>query len=159
MRFIIWCLKVDHIKGVGLQRSIEIFMLTAGVDEVGRGSLAGDVFAAAVILHPDKMIDGLKDSKKLSKKRREELDQEIKDSALCFAIEKASVEEIDSINILQASLLAMTRAVYNLNIEPEFVLVDGNQFHGFDSIPFETIVQGDNKYTCIAAASIVAKRK
>ena len=156
MRFIIWCLKVDHIKGVGLQRSIEIFMLTAGVDEVGRGSLAGDVFAAAVILHPDKMIDGLKDSKKISKKRREELDQEIKDSALCFAIAKASVEEIDSINILQASLLAMTRAVYNLNIEPEFVLVDGNHIPSWD-YSAESIVRGDTKIPEIAAASIIAK--
>ena len=131
-------------------------MLTAGVDEVGRGSLAGDVFAAAVILDPKKVIYGLKDSKKLSERHRAELDQEIKNSALSFAIAKASVKEIDSINILQASLLAMTRAVHGLIIEPELVLVDGNHLPLWN-YSAKSVVRGDTKVPEIAAASIIAK--
>ena len=131
-------------------------MLTAGVDEVGRGSLAGDVFAAAVILNPQKHISGINDSKKLSEKKRNKLYLEIKSRALCFAIAKASVEEIDSINILQASLLAMTRAVRKLDIEPEHVLVDGNHIPSWD-YSAKSIVRGDTKIPEIAAASIIAK--
>ena len=131
-------------------------MLTAGVDEVGRGSLAGDVFAAAVILDPKKVISGLKDSKKLSERHRKELDQEIRTNALCFAIAKASVKEIDSINILQASLLAMTRAVQKLSIEPGLVLVDGNQLPLWN-YSAKSIIRGDTKISEIAAASIIAK--
>ena len=131
-------------------------MLTAGVDEVGRGSLAGDVFAAAVILDPKKVIHGLKDSKKLSERHRAELDHEIKSSALSFAIAKASVKEIDSINILQASLLAMARAVHNLNVGPSLVLVDGNHLPAWD-YSSKSIIKGDTKIPEIAAASIIAK--
>ena len=130
--------------------------LIAGVDEAGRGPLAGDVVAAAVILDPDHPIPGLGDSKKLSVKQREALFPLIKQQALAFSIASASVEEIDSLNILQASLLAMKRAVEGLSTYPELVYVDGNrcpqwQYHS------EAIVKGDSRVAAIAAASILAK--
>ena len=100
---------------------------TAGVDEVGRGPLAGDVVAAAVILDPERPIQGLRDSKKLSETRREQLAVEIRDKALAWSIPRASVVEIDELNILQASLLAMHRAVAELDPQPDYVLVDGNR--------------------------------
>ena len=131
-------------------------MLVAGVDEVGRGTLAGGVFASAVILNSKKPIRGLKDSKKLSEKQREKLRQEIEDKALSFSVAEASVEEIDSLNILQASLLAMKRAVDSLSIKPEFVLVDGTHIPSWN-YSAEAIIRGDSKIAEIAAASIMAK--
>ncbi|MFT5887706.1 MAG: ribonuclease HII [Zhongshania sp.] len=130
--------------------------LTAGVDEVGRGPLCGDVVTAAVILDPRRPISGLNDSKKLSEKRREALFVEIQEKALSFCIARASVDEIDDINILQASLLAMHRAVAGLAVQPEFVLVDGNKVPKW---PYraEAVVKGDSRVPAIAAASILAK--
>ncbi|WP_066965335.1 ribonuclease HII [Microbulbifer sp. Q7] len=130
--------------------------LLAGVDEVGRGPLAGDVVAAAVILDPQNPIAGLADSKKLSEKKRELLFDEIQEKALSFAIARATVEEIDQLNILQASLLAMSRAVERLSVQPEFVLVDGNRKPAW-RYDCDTVVKGDDRVAAIAAASILAK--
>lgn len=134
----------------------DVPLLTAGVDEVGRGPLCGDVVTAAVILDPEKPIAGLNDSKKLSEKRREALFIEIKDKALSFCIARASVAEIDKLNILQASLLAMHRAVAGLAVQPEFVLVDGNRLPSW-SYRAQAVVKGDSRVPAIAAASILAK--
>ncbi|HWV14929.1 MAG TPA: ribonuclease HII [Cellvibrio sp.] len=131
-------------------------MLFAGCDEVGRGPLAGDVVAAAVILDPQNPIEGLNDSKKLTEKKRELLFDEIKLKALSWCIARASVAEIDKINILQASLLAMTRAVQGLHIQPEHVLVDGNKLPKW-RYPAEAVVKGDSRVAAISAASILAK--
>jgi ribonuclease HII len=130
--------------------------LTAGVDEAGRGPLAGPVVAAAVILDDLNPIRGLNDSKKLTAKRREALFDEIRARALCFAIAQASVQEIDHINILQATLLAMKRAVEALRLPPKLVLVDGNRLPTL-SVRAEAIVQGDALVPAISAASILAK--
>ena len=131
-------------------------VLVAGVDEVGRGPLAGPVVAAAVILDPEKPIVGLADSKKLSESQRYKLDVEIRDKALSWAIGRADIEEIDTINILQASLLAMRRAVEALSVKPEHALIDGNRCPELDCTS-EAIVKGDQKVACISAASIIAK--
>lgn len=128
----------------------------AGVDEVGRGPIAGPVVAAAVILNPARPIDGLRDSKKLSPRRREALAQCIRDNALCWALGRAEVEEIDQINILQASLLAMQRAVAALSIQPESAQVDGNHAPAL-ACAVQCIVGGDASIPAISAASIVAK--
>ncbi|MDG1945355.1 MAG: ribonuclease HII [Halioglobus sp.] len=128
----------------------------AGVDEVGRGPLAGKVVAAAVILDPQYPIEGLRDSKKLSPSRRDELAKIIRERALAWSIASASVAEIDEINILQASLLAMHRAVGALNPEPEYVLVDGNRLPQWDYAS-EPVIGGDDRVPAIAAASILAK--
>ena len=128
----------------------------AGVDEVGRGPLAGAVVAAAVILDPKNPIEGLMDSKKLTEKKRELLAAEIKEKALSWALGRSEVEEIDQINILQASLVAMSRAVAKLTIEPELVLVDGNKCPKV-AYPVEAIVKGDGLIEAISAASIIAK--
>ena len=130
--------------------------LLAGVDEVGRGPLAGDVVAAAVILDPRNPIMGLDDSKKLTEKKRELLFDEIQAKAKSWCIARASVAEIDSLNILQASLLAMTRAVQGLAIEPEHVLVDGNKLPKW-KYTAEAVVKGDSRVAAISAASILAK--
>lgn len=130
--------------------------LVAGVDEVGRGPLAGPVVAAAVILDPACPIDGLKDSKRLSPRRRETLAGQIESAALAWALGRAEVEEIDAINILQASLLAMQRAVAALPLAPELVLVDGNQCPRL-GCPAQAVVKGDALVAAISAASIVAK--
>ncbi|WP_043315711.1 ribonuclease HII [Microbulbifer sp. HZ11] len=130
--------------------------LLAGVDEVGRGPLAGDVVASAVILDPGSPIEGLADSKKLSEKKREILFDEIRAKALSFAIARATVEEIDQLNILHASLLAMKRAVEQLSVQPEFVLVDGNRKPQW-RYECDTVVKGDDRVAAIAAASILAK--
>lgn len=130
--------------------------LLAGVDEVGRGPLAGDVVAATVILDPAKPIEGLADSKKLSEKKREHLFDLIRDRALCFAVGRATVAEIDRLNILHASLLAMRRAVEQLRPQPEFVLVDGNRKPDW-RYDCDTVVKGDDRVEAIAAASILAK--
>ncbi len=130
--------------------------LVAGVDEAGRGPLAGPVVAAAVILDARQPIAGLADSKKLTALRREKLFDEIRAKALCCSIAQASVEEIDQINILQATLLAMRRAVQGLRLKPALVLVDGNRLPVLD-IPAEAIVKGDALVPAISAASILAK--
>lgn len=130
--------------------------LCAGCDEVGRGPLAGDVVAAAVILDPQNPIIGLDDSKKLTEKKRELLFDEIQAKAKSWCIARASVAEIDSLNILQASLLAMTRAVQGLAIEPEHVLVDGNKLPKW-KYTAEAVVKGDSRVAAISAASILAK--
>lgn len=130
--------------------------LLAGVDEVGRGPLAGEVVAAAVILDRDRPIEGLADSKKLSARKREALAEEIIAKARSYALGRASVAEIDRINILQASLLAMQRAVAALTIRPEFVAVDGNRCPDWD-LPSCSIVKGDSRVAAISAASILAK--
>lgn len=130
--------------------------LICGVDEAGRGPLAGPVYAAAVILNPARPILGLADSKKLSEKKRDALTIEIKQYALAWAIASCSVEEIDTINILQASMLAMKRAIEQLHMQADKVLVDGNRCPKID-LPCEAIVQGDSKVAAISAASILAK--
>lgn len=130
--------------------------LIAGIDEVGRGPLVGAVVAAAVILNPHKHIEGLADSKKLSEKKRNALNIEIRENALCWSIGRAEPEEIDDINILQASLLAMKRAVEGLSITPDHLKIDGNKGIDMD-ISMETIIQGDSKVASISAASIIAK--
>ena len=126
-----------------------------GVDEVGRGPLAGPVISAAIILNKEKIPEGINDSKKLSKKKREVINEELI-SQHSFAIGIASVEEIDKINILQASLLAMKRAVLNLNIKPQTILVDGNKLPDLKYNMYP-IIKGDSKSISIAAASIIAK--
>lgn len=130
--------------------------LQAGVDEAGRGPLAGPVIAAAVILDPENPIDGLKDSKQLTQRRREILYEEITGKALAWSTGRADVEEIDRINILQATLQAMRRAVEQLVPAATHVLVDGNQCPSLDC-PVEAIVKGDSKIAAISAASIIAK--
>ena len=130
--------------------------LLAGVDEVGRGPLAGDVVTAAVILDPDRPIAGLDDSKKLSEKRRQSLYHEIKEKALHWSLGRASVEEIDDINILQATMLAMVRAVDGLPVSPELVLVDGNRLPKWN-YKAQAVVGGDGRIAAISAASIIAK--
>lgn len=130
--------------------------LIAGVDEVGRGPLVGAVVTAAVILDPQKPIMGLTDSKKLSEKKRLALAEEIKEKALCWSLGRAEPEEIDSLNILHATMLAMQRAVEGLSITPDFVLVDGNRIPNL-SMPAQAVVKGDALVQEISAASILAK--
>ena len=130
--------------------------LVCGIDEAGRGPLAGPVVAAAVILDPARPIAGLNDSKKLSEKRREALAGEIREKALAWAVAEASVEEIDQLNILHATFLAMQRAVAALSVAPERAMVDGNRCPKLP-IPVEAVVKGDGKIASIAAASILAK--
>ena len=130
--------------------------LVAGVDEAGRGPLAGPVVAAAVILDDLRPISGLRDSKRLSARQRELLQEQILASALCCSVACASVEEIDTLNILQATMLAMQRAVQGLRLLPQRVVVDGNRLPGL-AVPAAAIVQGDAKVQAISAASILAK--
>ena len=130
--------------------------LIAGVDEVGRGPLVGDVVTAAVILDPANPIEGLNDSKKLSEKKRTALAEEIKQKALSWAIGRATPQEIDHLNILHATMLAMKRAVEGLALQPEFVRVDGNRLPDW-SYAAEAIVKGDGLHAEISAASILAK--
>ncbi|MDF7680056.1 ribonuclease HII [Enterobacteriaceae bacterium ESL0689] len=130
--------------------------LVAGVDEVGRGPLVGAVVTAAVILDPARPIIGLKDSKKLSEKRRQALSDEIKEKALAWSLGRAEVAEIDTLNILHATMLAMQRAVAGLTIVPEFVLIDGNRCPSLP-VPAQAVVKGDSRVAEISAASILAK--
>ncbi|WP_199181155.1 ribonuclease HII [Chromobacterium alticapitis] len=131
--------------------------LICGVDEAGRGPLAGAVFAAAVILDPAKPIGGLADSKVLSEAKRDALAEQIKRDALAWCIASASVEEIDKLNILQATMLAMTRAVEGLSVRPDLAQIDGNRVPKHLPVPGEAIVKGDAKVPAISAASILAK--
>jgi ribonuclease HII len=130
--------------------------LVAGVDEAGRGPLAGPVFAAAVILDDLSPISGLADSKKLSEKKREKLFEEIRAKALCFCVAQASVAEIDELNILRATMLAMQRAIAGLRLKPGKALIDGNRLPVLDILA-EAIIRGDAKVPSISAASILAK--
>jgi len=139
-----------------MMTNIKNYKYIAGVDEVGRGPLAGPVVAAAVILDPNRPIEGLMDSKVLSEKKRELLADEIRCKALCWAIGRAEVEEIDDINILQASLLAMKRAVLQLQPAADFAQVDGNRCPDLPC-PSEAIIKGDASVASISAASIIAK--
>ena len=132
-------------------------LVEAGCDEAGRGCLAGSVFAAAVILPEDYVNDALNDSKQLSASRRYELRREIERDALAWAVGVVTPEEIDQINILNASILAMHRALDQLAVRPEAIIVDGNRFKPYRFIPYTTVVKGDGKYLSIAAASILAK--
>ena len=132
-------------------------LIEAGCDEAGRGCLAGSVYAAAVILPPDYQNDLLNDSKQLSAKKRYALREQIERDALAWAVGIVTAEEIDQINILNASILAMHRALDALKVRPEFVIVDGNRFKKYQDLPHTTIVKGDGKYLSIAAASILAK--
>lgn len=131
--------------------------IEAGCDEAGRGCLAGAVFAAAVILPADYQNENLDDSKKLSEKKRYQLRDEIERDALAWAVGIVSPEEIDKINILNASFLAMHRALDQLDVRPDALLIDGNRFKPYKDIPHKTVVKGDGKYMSIAAASILAK--
>ncbi|GHA71865.1 ribonuclease HII [Pontibacter akesuensis] len=133
------------------------YTLEAGVDEVGRGCLAGPVVAAAVILPPNYQHPLLNDSKKLSRKLRDQLREDVVRDAVAWAIGEATPQEIDQVNILQASYLAMHRAIAQLSRGPEYLLVDGNRFKPYGTLPYSCIVKGDGKYQSIAAASILAK--
>lgn|SRR5690554_617738 len=133
------------------------FTLECGTDEAGRGCLSGPVTAAAVILPEGFESEILNDSKQLSEKKRDFLRPYIEEHALAFSVAHVFPEKIDRINILNASILAMHEAIENLNITPEFIIVDGNKFHPFKNTPSKTIVKGDSKYLSIAAASILAK--
>ncbi len=132
------------------------YPLLCGMDEAGRGPLAGDVFAAAVILAPDTVIEGINDSKKLTEKKREKLFDEIKEKALYWSIKTASVEEIEQLNILNCAMLAMKRASESLGVTPDMALADGNKTPQL-SCPVQFVIKGDAKSQSIAAASILAK--
>lgn len=140
-----------------LQNAYNIDKVEAGCDEAGRGCLAGSVYAAAVILPPDYENPLLNDSKQLTEKKRYLLRDIIQREALAWAIGIVTAEEIDKINILNASILAMHRALDGLSLRPEAIIVDGNRFKPYNDIPSTTIVKGDGKYLSIAAASILAK--
>lgn len=131
--------------------------LIAGCDEVGRGSLAGPVFAAAVIFPDGYYHDEINDSKKITEKRRCSLSEQIKKDAVDWAIASADVEEIDKINILQASILAMHRALDKLKVRPDYIIVDGNRFNQYEQIPYVCFKKADSKFFPVAAASILAK--
>ncbi|WP_438989813.1 ribonuclease HII [Polaribacter sp.] len=133
------------------------YTLEAGTDEAGRGCLSGPVVAAAVILPTDFSHPFLNDSKQLSEKRREELRPFIEQNALAYGVSFVWQQEVDKINVLQASITGMHRSIEMLKIEPEFIIVDGNKFKNYKEIPHKTIVKGDAKYLSIAAASVLAK--
>lgn len=151
-----WCSPMNDLFSINLDDPDASGLRVAGVDEVGRGPLAGDVVTAAVILDPDRPIQGLRDSKKLSETRRQQLAEQIREQALAWSVARASVAEIDELNILQASLLAMHRAVAALVPQPEYVLVDGNRLPRWHYAS-EPVVKGDDRVAAIAAASILAK--
>lgn len=141
----------------GLNAYLEKGRLEAGCDEAGRGCLAGSVFAAAVILPPSFSLPGLNDSKKITVGLRRKLRARIEQESLAWAVASVSPEEIDSINVLNASFLAMHRAIMQLKIQPEFILVDGNRFHPYTGVPHGCFIKGDSRFASIAAASILAK--
>ena len=133
------------------------YNLECGVDEAGRGCLAGPVTAAAVILKADFKHDLIDDSKKLSKVKREELSKIIKENSIAYSIQFIDSRKIDEVNILNASILAMHKCIKNLSVKPEFLIIDGNRFKKYKDIPHETVIKGDAKYLNIASASILAK--
>lgn len=132
-------------------------IVEAGLDEAGRGCLAGPVYAAAVILPPDYVNERLNDSKQLTAHQRNRLREEIQRDAVCYAVASSTAQEIDQINILRASILAMHRAVDKLSVRPQALIVDGNRFTPYHDVPHTTIIHGDATYLSIAAASILAK--
>ncbi len=132
-------------------------VVECGTDEAGRGCLAGSVFAAAVILPADYELPLLNDSKQLTERQRYELRPIIERDALAWAVGEVAAQEIDEINILNASILAMHRAIGQLKVRPEHIIVDGNRFKPYEFIPYQTVVKGDGKYLSIAAASVLAK--
>ncbi len=140
-----------------LQFNYSGFSLEAGTDEAGRGCLSGPVVAAAVILPKKFTHPLLNDSKQLSEKKRKELRPFIEENALAFGVSFVEQEEVDTINVLQASITGMHRSIEKLIIEPEFIIVDGNKFKNYKEIPHKTIVKGDAKFMSIAAASVLAK--
>ncbi|MBP7984748.1 MAG: ribonuclease HII [Bacteroidaceae bacterium] len=140
-----------------LKPSYNADFVEAGCDEAGRGCLAGSVFAAAVILPKDYSNEELNDSKKLTEKSRYALREIVRRDALAWAVGIVTADEIDKINILNASILAMHRALDQLKLRPEYIIVDGNRFKKYGEIPYTTIVKGDGKYLSIAAASVLAK--
>jgi ribonuclease HII len=142
---------------ISLKQKIHPNLIECGTDEAGRGCLAGPVTAAAVILPPNFEYAGLTDSKTLSRKRRNHLRAIIEEAALCFHVAHIFQEKIDEINILNASILAMHKAIDGLILRPEHIAVDGNRFHDYPDIPATTVIKGDSKYLHIAAASILAK--
>ena len=133
------------------------FSCICGVDEAGRGPLAGPVCAAAVILPEGAVIEGLDDSKKLTEKKREKLYDIIKETAVAYSVAYGTLEEIENVNILEATYLAMNRAIEGLSVKPDFALIDGNRVPRGINIPCETIVKGDSKSMSVAAASVLAK--
>ena len=140
-----------------LQSNYSGLTLEAGTDEAGRGCLSGPVVAAAVILPKEFTHPFLNDSKQLSEKKREELRPFIEENALAFGVSFVWQEEVDEINVLQASITGMHRSIEMLKIQPEFIIIDGNKFKDYKNIPHQTIVKGDAKYLSIAAASVLAK--
>jgi ribonuclease HII len=140
-----------------LSLKIHQHLLECGTDEAGRGCLAGPVTAAAVILPDNFSHPWLTDSKQLSDRKRRELRPVIEEAALCFAVSHVMMEEIDQVNILNASILAMHRSIDQLSMAPEFIAIDGNRFKPYGKIPYQCVVKGDGKYLHIAAASILAK--
>ncbi len=140
-----------------LSLKIHQHLLECGTDEAGRGCLAGPVTAAAVILPDDFSHPWLTDSKQLSEKKRKELRPIIEAQAVCFGVSHVMMEEIDQLNILNASILAMHRAIEQLTKQPEFIAIDGNRFKPYQKTPYECVIKGDGKYLHIAAASILAK--
>lgn len=146
-----------QIQKIALQGCLKEGRIEAGCDEAGRGCLAGPVFAAAVILPSDFASDLLNDSKKLSEKQRDLLRPLIEEQALAFGVGVVSNREVDEINVLNASFLAMHRAVEQLSLKPEHLLIDGNRFRAYPEITHDCIIKGDGKFLSIAAASILAK--
>jgi len=142
---------------MALESYLDENLIECGVDEAGRGSLAGPVFAAAVILPKEFTSENIKDSKKLSEKARQRALKEIEDNAISWSVEMLSPEDIDKYNIQNATFGAMNKAIDGLSVRPEHILVDGNVFNSFHDIPYTCVIKGDNKYLSIAAASIVAK--
>jgi len=142
---------------MSLKSQLKEDTIECGVDEAGRGSLSGPVFAAAVILPKDFKSEIIKDSKKLSKKNRQKALKEIEENAISWSVSFIDVEDIDKHNILRATFGAMNKAINELSVTPEHILVDGNIFDSFNDIPYTCVVKGDNEYLSIAAASIVAK--
>ncbi|MDX5420678.1 MAG: ribonuclease HII [Hymenobacteraceae bacterium] len=142
---------------MALESNYSGYTLEAGIDEAGRGCLAGPVVAAAVILPVDYKHQLLNDSKQLNKKQRELLRKDVVRDAVAWAIGEASPEEIDEVNILNATYLAMHRAIEGLQVQPEYLLIDGNRFKTQSSLPYACIVKGDGKYLSVAAASVLAK--
>jgi len=140
-----------------LKKQFQKNLIEAGCDEVGRGCIAGPVVAAAVILPTEYFNNSIIDSKKLSPKKREEVGKEIIGNAIAWSVSEVSNNTIDKINILNASILAMHRALDKLKVRPEFIIVDGNKFKPYKSVKHECIIKGDNKFQNIAAASIIAK--
>ena len=140
-----------------LKKQFQKNLIEAGCDEVGRGCIAGPVVAAAVILPTEYFNNSIIDSKKLSPKKREEVGKEIIGNAIAWSVSEVSNNTIDKINILNASILAMHRALDKLKVRPEFIIVDGNKFKPYKNVKHECIIKGDNKFQNIAAASIIAK--